>query len=89
MARNSSSHSRYATLHEDNTSYTLNLILKRNLDNVMFSPQWNHFTILKPKSEQLNRPITAVLAAASMIGIMPLEFVTKVDADVSKRFKIC
>ena len=51
--------------------------------------QWNHFTILRPKSEQLNKPITAVLAAASMIGIMPLEFVTKVEADPSKRFRIC
>jgi hypothetical protein len=51
--------------------------------------QWNHFTILKPKSEQLNKPITAVLAAASMIGIMPLEFITKVDADPTKRFRLC
>jgi hypothetical protein len=30
-----------------------------------------------------------VLAAASMIGIMPLEFVTKVDADPAKRFRLC
>ena len=51
--------------------------------------KWNHFTILKPKSEQLNKPITAVLAAASMIGIMPLEFITKVDSDPDKRFRIC
>ena len=44
---------------------------------------------ITPKSDQLNKPITAVLAAASMIGIMPLEFITKVDPDPSKRFKIC
>ncbi|KAJ1395087.1 hypothetical protein B484DRAFT_439044, partial [Ochromonadaceae sp. CCMP2298] len=53
---------------------------------LLFTLQWNHFTILRPKSEQLRLPITAVLAAASMIGILPLEFVVKVPAE---RFKVC
>ena len=50
--------------------------------------QWNHFTFLKPKSDQLRRPITAVLAAASMIGILPLEFIVKVPDHSQERFSV-
>lgn len=55
---------------------------------IIFTLQWNHFTILKPKSAELRNPITAVLGAASMIGILPLEFIVKVPNERSQRFRI-